>query len=114
MDLEGEKKYLSTRKNDTMPFVIVKLDNDEMVETVGVDKIDSINRAATLGIMTGEKENREKGYGTENINLLLDYGFNYLNLNSINLDVMKFNERGIAGYKKCEFKEMGRRKKCFC
>lgn len=42
----------------------------------------------------------------------MDYGFNYLNLNNIKLDVVEFNERAIACYKKCGFKECGRRRKC--
>ena len=111
MDIEGEKEYLANKKNNSVVFVIVKLKNDEMIGTIGFDKIDYINKVGTLGIMIGEKENREKGYGTEAINLLLDYGFNYLNLNSVNLDVMEFNGRGIACYKKCGFKEMGRKRK---
>ncbi len=41
----------------------------------------------------------------------MDYGFNYLNLNNIKLDVLSFNERAIACYKKCGFKEYGRRRK---
>lgn len=111
MDIEGEKEYLSSKKNNSVNFVIVKLENDEMIGTIGFDNIDYINRVATLGIMIGEKENREKGYGTEAINLILDYGFNYLNFRNINLEVAEFNDRGIACYKKCGFKEMGRTRK---
>ncbi len=111
MDIEREKEYLLNKNADSMPFVIVKIENDEMIGTVGFDRIDYINKVGILGIMIGEKENRENGYGTEAINLLLDYGFNYLNLNSINLNVMEFNSRGIACYKKCGFKETGRRRK---
>ena len=59
-------------------------------------------------IFIGEEENRSKGYGTEALKLLLDYGFNYLNLHSIMLCVMSFNERAIACYKKVGFKEAGR------
>ena len=110
MSLEDEKDYLTTRKNNSMPFVIVKLENDEMIGTAGLEHINQINKSATLGIMIGEKENRGNGYGEEAINLLLDYGFNYLNLNSINLDVLEINKRGIACYKKCGFKEMGKRR----
>ena len=65
-----------------------------------------------MGIFIGEKEGRDRGIGTEAINLILEYGFNYLNLNSIKLDVMEFNSRAIACYKKCGFKEMGRRRQC--
>ena len=71
-----------TRKNNSVPFVVIKLENDEMIGTVGLEHINQINKSATLGIMIGEKENRGKGYGEEAINLLLDYGFNYLNLNN--------------------------------
>ena len=110
MDIEGEKEYLSSasKKTNNFSFAIVKQENDRLIGSAGLEKIDYINRVATLGIMIGEQENREKGYGTETINLLLDFGFNYLNLNNINL---YFNPRAIACYKKCGFKEMGRRRK---
>lgn len=49
-----------------------------------------------------------KGYGTEAIRLLLDYGFNYMNLHSVKLELMSFNERALKCYKKCGFKETGR------
>ena len=77
-----------------------------------IEDINSINRTATLGIFIGDKNFRGNGYGTEAIRLLLDYGFNYMNLNNIKLDVMEFNERAIKCYKKCGFKEYGRRRKC--
>ena len=71
-----------------------------------------ISRTATLGIFIGEKEERSKGYGTEAIKLLLDFGFNYLNLHEIKLDVYEFNKRAIKCYEKIGFKEYGRRRKC--
>ena len=46
------------------------------------------------------------------IQLILDFGFNYLNLNNIDLALMEFNERALKCYKKCGFKEIGRRRKC--
>jgi len=73
-----------------------------------LNDIDNIRRTATLGIFIGEDENRSKGYGTEVLKLLLDYGFNYMNLHSIKLTVFDFNERALRCYKKCGFKETGR------
>lgn len=52
--LEGEKQYLEQNKNDGAYFVIVTLDKDEMIGTVSLEKIDYINRKATLGIFIGE------------------------------------------------------------
>jgi RimJ/RimL family protein N-acetyltransferase len=110
--LEGEKQFLDENNTSEANFVIVTLDDDKMIGTVSLEKIDHQNRKATLGIFIGDKDFRSKGYGTETIKLILDYGFNYLNLNNIKLDLMEFNERALKCYKKCGFKECGRRRKC--
>ncbi len=110
--LEGEKKYFEENMDKNYNFFIVTLDNDKLIGTVGLEKYDGINRTATLGIFIGDKEYRSQGYGTEAIRLILDYGFNYLNLNNIKLDLMSFNERALKCYQKCGFKEYGRRRKC--
>ncbi len=112
MTLDAEKKYFEENINKNYNFFIVTLNNDKLIGTVGLEKYDSINRTATLGIFIGEKEYRSQGYGTEAIKLVLDYGFNYLNLNNIKLDLMSFNDRALKCYQKCGFKEYGRRRKC--
>ena len=83
-----------------------------MIGTVSLEKIDNINRSATLGIFIGNKEYWNNSYGTEAIRLILDYGFNYKNLHSINLELMSFNERALKCYRKCGFKEVGRIRQC--
>ena len=112
MTLEKEKEYIANHMDDEASLNIVTLDKDKLIGTVRLEHIDHVNMTATLGIFKNKKKEREKGYGTEAINLILDYGFNYLNLNNIKLDVVEFNERAIACYKKCGFKEYGRRRKC--
>lgn len=109
---EGKVAYLEEHANDEATLAIIDMKEDELIGTVGLHDIDHINRRATLGIMIGDKNYRGNGYGTEAIQLILDYGFNYLNLNNIKLDLMEFNERALACYKKCGFKEYGRRRKC--
>lgn len=109
--LEDEIKYFANPKDNEYVFFIVRLEDDELIGTVGLHNVNHINRCATLGIFIGEKTGRNKGYGTEAIRLILEYGFKYLNLNNIKLDVLGFNERAIACYKKCGFKEYGRRRK---
>lgn len=43
--------------------------------------------------------------------MIIEYGFQYLNLNNIKLDVIEFNQRAIKCYEKCGFKLIGRRRK---
>ena len=82
---------------------IWKDDNDSNVNN-------EINRTAILGIFIGEKKEQNKGLGAETIKLLLDYGFNYLNLHEISLEVYEFNKRAIKCYEKVGFKECGRKR----
>ena len=110
--IDEEKKYLEKHNNSEILFAIVTEKDDKLIGTISLHDIDHIRRIATMGIFIGDKEHRGKGYGTEAVKLILDYGFNYINLNNIKLDLKEFNERALACYKKCGFKEYGRRRKC--
>ena len=111
INLESEREWVETSlKQGNYIFAIINLETDELIGNCGIDSINSTDRTATLGIFIGEEENRNKGYGAEALKLLLDYGFNYLNMHNIMLQVKSFNERAIACYQKVGFKEIGRRR----
>ena len=112
MTIEAEKKYLEEKIDAEATFSIVDSQEDKLIGTIGLEDINHFRRTAELGIFIGDKEYRSQGYGTEAIKLILDYGFNYLNLNNIKLDLMSFNERALKCYQKCGFKEYGRRREC--
>ena len=112
MTLQNEKAYLEKEQDNKSVFAIIDLQTDEIIGNVGLHDINNINRTAPLGIFIGNKDYRSKGYGTEAIKLILDFGFNYLNLNNIDLALMEFNKRALKCYEKCGFKEIGRRRKC--
>lgn len=61
-----------------------------------------------LAALIGEKSEWSKGLGQDALRLLLDYGFNILNLNSIELIVHEDNVRAIRCYEKLGFQVMGR------
>lgn len=110
--LTGEKEYLEGDTSPISTFVIVTLEDDKMIGTVSIESINWTDRSGTLGVFIGDKTYRNKGYGTEAINMILEYGFRYLNLHSIKLNLMEFNERALKCYQKCGFKEVGRRREC--
>lgn len=106
----GEKEYLENAAKDSenRNFDIIDLNNNKLVGTVGLSKFNCIERSAVLGIFIGEADYRSNGYGTEAINLLLEYGFKYLNLHSISLTLLSVNERAHRCYLKCGFKDTGK------
>jgi RimJ/RimL family protein N-acetyltransferase len=91
-------------------FTIVALKDDEAIGRCILFNIDQVNRRGMLGIFIGEKGYWNRGFGQDAIKLLLDYGFNLLNLNNIMLGTISFNERATSCYKKVGFREIGRRR----
>lgn len=61
-----------------------------------------------IGIMIGEKDYWDQGYGTEAMRLMLEHGFGTLNLHRIWLQVYNKNIRGIRAYDKAGFIVEGR------
>jgi RimJ/RimL family protein N-acetyltransferase len=65
-------------------------------------------KSAESAIMIAEPEFRSKGYGIEAYELLLNYGFNVLNLKRIVAPVFYFNEPSIKLHKRVGFYERER------
>lgn len=111
LSLERERSILNDMiKNNAQVFAIVLQENDELIGNCSLFKINYHNRKAEAGIFIGNKEYWGKGYGSEALSLLVDYGFNILNLNNIMLETHSFNDRALKSYQKIGFRQIGRRR----
>lgn len=97
-------------KNKSHLYDIVTLDSDLIIGRCLFFDVNMVDRTAKIGIVIGEKEYWDHGYGREALQLLLEYGFNLLNLHNIMLGVYSYNKRAIHCYAKLGFKEIGRRR----
>jgi RimJ/RimL family protein N-acetyltransferase len=111
---EQEEEWLTIMMKDQFNiFFSIELINQDIPGTIigncnlGIDPATK-NQKAVLGIAIGDKEFWGKGYGTEALELLLEYGFKTLNLNRIELTVYEFNKRAKKAYEKVGFIEEGR------
>lgn len=106
--LEGEQQFIKSHVESTKPtFAIVDLETDELLGICSFNKVDHINRSGIIGIFIGEAKG--KGYGTDALKQLTRFGFNYLNLHTIELGVYSFNKNAIRCYEKVGFKTCGTR-----
>lgn len=107
--LVSEREYLENvaKSDENKNFNIIEMKDNKLIGTLGLEHFNWVERSAILGIFIGDKEYRSNGYGTEAIELLLEYGFKYLNLHSIRLDLLAINERAHRCYLKCGFKDTG-------
>ncbi len=101
-----------SRLEDERRFTIYALPGYQPIGTVNLHQINHRHRKANLGVMIGEPGMRGRGLGTQAVELIVDYGFNALNLNSIWLSTHEFNTAGRMAYARAGFKEVGRRRQC--
>lgn len=92
---------------DSIWFAIVCKDNNNVIGETGLLRMFPAWRTTDLTIIIPDKENQGKEYGTEAINLLMDYAFGYLAYNRISIGVVGFNTSALGFYKKVGFKQEG-------
>ncbi|HUT80645.1 MAG TPA: GNAT family protein [Candidatus Bathyarchaeia archaeon] len=100
--------WQNRRQGREYQFAIEEKVSKEFLGTCGLFDIDRIVRSCELGIAIHAEKNWSKGYGTDTMNVLLKFGFEYINLNRIQLRVFDFNERGIRTYEKVGFTNVGK------
>ena len=84
-------------------FVVCLLADDRAIGTAGLHGIDLVNGTAEFGIAIGEKDEWDKGYGTDALRATCDFGFGELRLERIGLLVYEGNVRGRRAYDKAGF-----------
>ena len=106
----NERKTILENISKEHHYSIIDLEKNEQVGKCAFTDIDHLNQSGEIGIYIGNKDYWNKGYGTEALTLLLDYGFKALNFHNIQLKVYSFNERAIKSYEKIGFKTFGKRR----
>jgi len=111
LSFDREMKFIEKfiENNDSI-FAIFDMHNEKHIGNCGILDIDQTNRSGELGIFIGDKSFHGKGYGTDAVGLLCDYGFSVLNLNHLYLWVFEYNTRAVNTYKKIGFKVSGRKR----
>lgn len=93
-------------EHDILLLIVNRVD-DQPLGAAGLNKIDFRHRHAEFGLMLGDPDQWNKGYGTEATRLIVQYGFDTVNLHRIYLHVHEDNIGGIRAYEKVGFRREG-------
>lgn len=88
-------------------FAIALKENDAVIGECGLLRMFAAWKSTDLTMIIGEHDAQDKGYGSEAIQLLLDYAFGHLGFHRVALGVVGFNENAIRFYEKNGFKREG-------
>jgi ribosomal-protein-serine acetyltransferase len=81
-------------------------DGDNLVGSIGLNNIDLVSKKASIGYWLS-KNNQSKGAMTKAVSSLIDYGFEILDLNRIELKIAYKNTKSRAVADRLGFKEEG-------
>jgi len=109
--LEKLKSFLlDQEKKEIFFWAIIKTDNQKHIGNIKIDPISKNTKSGEYGIMIGDKSEWGKGYANEASTTIINYCFNILGLNKINLGVKKSNTNAIKLYEKLGFVRYDRKK----
>jgi len=99
LDYASELRYSSPIRRR---FSIETLDGKHIGNCIYYD-INETKGEAELGIMIGNRDYRDKGYGTDAVSTLVGYIFGKTNLKRIYLKTLQSNRRAQKCFKNCGF-----------
>ncbi len=113
LSLTQEERWFESMQNRPAPeqVLVIEIREGEGWRAIGTTSFIDVNwvsRSAEVGIFIGEKACWNQGYGRDVMRLMLQYGFESLNLNRIFLHVVDQNVRGIKAYEHAGFQHEGR------
>jgi RimJ/RimL family protein N-acetyltransferase len=92
---------------DQYNFLICLAADERPIGEVLLFDLDRVNGSAQLGIFIGETDEWGRGYGTDAVNAIVEFGFAELRLERIWLNVWTENPRARRAYEKAGFVHEG-------
>ena len=106
--LNGELEWIKSKlEENAIIFSMIEKESNEFIGNVEIMEIK--DNVGEMGIAITPKK-QDKHYGQEAIKRFIEYAFNTLNLDGLELNVYNFNPRGIRCYEKVGFIKDGQGK----
>ena len=105
--LEDEQEWYENKRGDP-DNVLWAIDGPggRLIGTIEL-RVSPRQRRAEMGVAIQDKTQWNQGYGTQAVGLVLDYAFDDLGLNRLQLTCDEDNARAIRCYEKCGFQREG-------
>ena len=107
-------EYVNTahdiHKHQQIRWMIVNAQNNEPVGTLDFFDYDSFHQRAGVGILIADKEDRQKGYAKEALELGMQYAFDFLLLKNVFCNILADNTASHELFKSLGFENVGVKK----
>jgi len=108
------KQYLEYAHKDIYEVkqlrLVISNNKSEALGMIDIFDFDFKNKRAGIGILVKELNDRQKGYGSEALKLLIDYCFKHLDLHQLYCNISEDNKASIKLFTKQGFNKIGLKK----
>jgi diamine N-acetyltransferase len=98
-----------TNKQLRLMIDLKNVEGNNPIGSIDLFDFDPINKRAGIGVLIAE-ENRNRGYASEALDLLIDYCFTNLQLHQVYCNISSDNEASLQLFKKQKFDLIGIKK----
>lgn len=91
-------------------FAIETKAENKLIGDIAIHVEEAESRCGWMAMTLGDPDFRDRGYGTDALRTTCRFGFEMMNLNRLELEVMAENGRAIRAYEKVGFQHEGRRR----
>lgn len=91
-------------------FIICLSQTDAPIGTIDLFEYDPLHRRAGIGVLIDEVTERNKGFANEALQLMINYGFNKLDLHQLFCNIFESNQHSIKLFEKNGFVKTGAKK----
>ncbi len=103
---ERTEKQMEKDGDNNFRFSVRTLSDDRLIGEVSIHP-QWVDSDAWVGIGLGERDYWGRGFGTDAMRLIVQYGFLELNLQRVSLALHSYNDRALKSYEKVGFKVEG-------
>lgn len=109
------EQYLASAHQDIysvkqLRLMICSVNDSRPLGAIDLFDFDPHNQRAGIGILIAEKDDRRKGYATEALEIIIQYGFEVLNVKQLYCNITADNESSITLFQKLGFETSGNKK----
>ena len=105
------KQYLENAHKDIFEVkqlrLVISNYDDQPLGLIDIFDFDFKNKRAGLGIVIKDEKDRDKGYGRETLQLLINYSFTHLGLHQLYCNISEENQASVKLFTKLGFKKIG-------
>jgi RimJ/RimL family protein N-acetyltransferase len=105
-DIENRRYEKGLNEPDMIRLIIESIDGIP-IGYISIGDIDKDNKKAEIGMLIGEKQFCNKGFGTDALIALIKHLFKVMGFNRLSIEVFEYNHRAKKFYEKIGFKVEG-------